>query len=275
MVSRKRNYWLLSPFVIWMLGFLAGPFCILALFSFYTRLPDGSYSSEFTIEAYRRLSDPLYLKIILRSLTLASANTLICLLLAFPTAYFIARLRNPFKVGALCLVLVPLTTSFLIRVFSIMDFLRMKPLGFEWIYTVPGVLSALSYNYLPFAILPLYASFARQDPRIIEAAQDLGASKSRLITRVLIPMHKGALLASALFVFIPSCGEFLIPALVGGSKVALIGNFLHAQFLTARNWPLGSALIVLLLFITFFALWMLKRFGGMNNSIASYKGGRP
>jgi len=242
------------PLYVWIIGFLVGPFVILALFSIYTRLPDGSTSTELTIEAYKRLSDPLYVNIILRSLGLAVANTALCLVIAFPSAYFMSRLNGARKTLALSLILIPLSTSFLIRIFAMMDFLRLKLFGLEWLYTRPGILLALCYNYLPYAILPLYASFLRQDPRILEAAQDLGASRTKVLTKILIPLHRSALLSAALFVLIPSTGEYLIPALVGGSRYFFIGNFLQNQFLTARNWPLGSALIVILLVLTLFAL---------------------
>jgi spermidine/putrescine transport system permease protein len=265
MVGSERNrtglntQLLMIPLYAWILGFLVGPFVILTAFSLYTRLPDGSTSTELTLEAYKRLLDPLYLNIILRSIGLAMANTLVCLLLAFPAAYYMSKLRGPWKTLALTMVLIPLSTSFLIRVFAIMDFLRLKLFGLEGIYTVPGILVALAYNYLPYAILPLYASFQRQDPRILEAAQDLGASKRKLLTKILIPLHKSALFSAALFVLIPSTGEYLVPTLVGGARHFFVGNFLQNQFLTARNWPLGSALIVILLLITLFALSQLKR----------------
>ncbi|MEO5666687.1 MAG: ABC transporter permease [Bdellovibrionota bacterium] len=258
-LPRLSTQILLLPLYVWILGFLVGPFLILTLYSIYTRLPDGSTSTELTLEAYKRLSDPLYLNIILRSLGLAVANTVFCLLLAFPAAYYMARLKGAWKAFALMLVLIPLTTSFLIRIFAVMDFLRLRIFGLDWIYTVPGILVALCYNYLPYAILPLYASFQRQDPRILEAAQDLGASKRKLLTKIIIPMHKSALFSAALFVLIPSTGEYLVPALVGGSRHFFIGNFLQNQFLTARNWPLGSALIVLLLLLTLFALRQLRK----------------
>jgi spermidine/putrescine transport system permease protein len=266
MVASKRKLpslntqLLMIPLYVWILGFLLGPFVILSLFSLYTRLPDGSTSTALSLEAYQRLSDPLYLGIIVRSLGLALANSLVCLVLAFPAAYHMARLRGSKKAIALSLVLIPLATSFLIRIFAVMDFLRLKPFGFEGLYTVSGILFALCYNYLPYAILPLYASFQRQDPRLIEAAQDLGASRSQVLTRILLPLHKSALFSAGLFVFIPSTGEYLVPALVGGSRQFFIGNFLQNQFLTARNWPLGSALIVLLLGLTLIGLTQLRRF---------------
>jgi spermidine/putrescine transport system permease protein len=175
-----------------------------------------------------------------------------------------SRLRGLAKTIALTMVLIPLATSFLIRIFAVMNFLRLKPFGLDGLYTVPGILVALCYNYLPYAILPLYASFQRQDPRLMEAAADLGATQRQRLTRILIPLHKSALFSAALFVFIPSTGEYLVPALVGGSRQFFIGNFLQNQFLTARNWPLGSALIVLLLVLTFIGLSQLRRLETFN-----------
>jgi len=131
-----------------------------------------------------------------------------------------------------------------------MDVLRMKPFGWDGIYTAPGVVFAMGYCYLPLAVLPIYSSLAKIEKSVLEAALDLGASKLQVFRRVLWPLSKPGVLTAFVIVFIPSFGEYLTPTLVGGGRFMLLGNFLQNQFVTARNWPLGSAAIVLLVVLT-------------------------
>jgi spermidine/putrescine transport system permease protein len=151
-------------------------------------------------------------------------------------------------------LLVPFWTNYLIRLLAFMDVLRLAPFGFEWTFTFHGILAALLYNYLPFAVLPLYSALEKVPSSLIEAAQDLGASRRRILISVLWPLTKNAVFATALLVFIPALGEFLIPELVGGGRSYMLGTFLQQQFLTFRNWPLGAAAIVFLLLLSLLAL---------------------
>jgi spermidine/putrescine transport system permease protein len=136
----------------------------------------------------------------------------------------------------------------------------MHLFGLDMLYTASGVLGALSYNYLPFAILPLYACLEKIDNSVLEAAKDLGASRWQVFSKVLLPLSKPGLKAAALFVFIPNLGEYLIPELVGGGKKYLVGKFLQNQIMgDARNWPLGSAAIMVLVAATLVMLVVSSR----------------
>jgi len=241
---------LIAPFLFWFLFFIVGPICLVVFVSFAKRTPLGEIEATFTTEAYHTLFDVLYLRVLLITVAFAAANTVVTLLLAYPLSYFLSRLKPSTRMWVLTLVLVPFWTSFLIRILAFMDLLRLKPFGLDWIYTAKGVLGALVYNYLPFAVLPIFSAMEKVDPSHIEAARDLGASKRQVLVKVLWPLTRGGVFAAALFVFIPSLGEFLIPDLVGGGQYFLLGSFLHNQFMTARNWPLGAATIVLLLTVT-------------------------
>ncbi len=253
MVRRSRNTLLSLPFYFWLLAGLIGPILIILITSFLTRSPFGELQWKFSFTAYQTLFDYLYLNLLLRSLGLAAGNTFLTIAIAFPVAVYLTKLSPNKRTWVLTLILIPFWTSFLVRVLGFMEFLRLEPFGIKLIYTYAGVLLSMCCNYLPFALLPLYAEVSKIEPSVIEAAQDLGASKWQIFTRVFLPLSKHGLLVASMLVFIPSLGEFLIPDLVGGGRVYGLGSFLQNQFLSARNWPLGSAVLSLLLLFTLFA----------------------
>ena len=240
---------LIVPYFIWFGLFVLGPFTLIALTSFFRRTPLGLVEPAFTLDNFIQLFDPLYFKVLVKTFTLASLNTAFTLALAYPLAFHLSRLRPQTRMWLLAFVLVPFWTNFLIRILAFMDVLRFKPFGIDLIYTNVGVLGAMVYNYLPFAVLPLYAACEKVDNSVIEAARDLGATKRQVFFKVLLPLTWSGVASAAMLVFIPSLGEFVIPELVGGGQTYLLGNFLRDQFLTARNWPLGSAAIVGILMV--------------------------
>lgn len=253
MVRRSRTALLSIPFYLWVLGGLIGPIVIIIATSFMTRTPFGEVEWKFSLEAYSTLFDYLYLKLFMRSLGLAAGNTALTILIAYPVAFYLTKLPSSKRTWVLTLILIPFWTSFLVRILGFMEFLRLEPLGLKLLYSYGGVLLSMCCNYLPFALLPLYAEVSKIEKSVIEAAQDLGASRWQIFSRVFLPLSKRGLLVASMLVFIPSLGEFLIPDLVGGGRVYGLGSFLQNQFLSARNWPLGSATLSLLLIITFFA----------------------
>lgn len=253
MVRRSRTALLSLPFYLWLLVGLIGPISIIVVTSFLTRTPFGQIHWAFSLESYRTLFDVLYLKLFLRSITLASGNTALTIAIAYPVAFYLTRLSPSKRTWMLTLILIPFWTSFLVRILGFMEFLRIEPFGIKLLYSYAGVLLSMCCNYLPFALLPLYAEVSKIETSVIEAAQDLGASKWQIFSRVFLPLSKRGLLVASMLVFIPSLGEFLIPDLVGGGRVYGLGSFLQNQFLSARNWPLGSAALSVLLLGTFFA----------------------
>ncbi|HVJ66229.1 MAG TPA: ABC transporter permease [Bdellovibrionota bacterium] len=253
MVRRSRNALLSLPFYLWLALGLIGPIAIIVVTSFLTRSPFGQVEWTFTLDAYRTLFDYLYLNLFMRSLGLAAGNTALTIAIAYPVAYYLTKLSPTKRTWLLTLILIPFWTSFLVRVLGFMEFLRLEPLGIKLLYTYFGVLLSMCCNYLPFALLPLYAEVSKIPRSVIEAAQDLGATRWQIFTRVFLPLSKRGLIVASMLVFIPSLGEFLIPDLVGGGRVYGLGSFLQNQFLSARNWPLGSATLSLMLIITFIA----------------------
>ncbi len=246
--------WCLAPTA----GVLATLFLIpLAILFGYALLTRGAYGGAFppwTFENWQRLADPLYLGILGRSVVVALVSTAICLVLGFPLALFIARAGRR-KNLYLYLVILPFWTSFLVRTYAWMFLLRdtglineaLLALGLieeplPLLYNYGAVILGLVYGYLPFMVLPLYATLERLDPALLEASADLGARPWQTLRRVVAPLSMPGIRAGSLLVFIPSLGAYLTPDLLGGGKTILVGTLIQNQFTNARDWPFGAAL---------------------------------
>ncbi len=249
----------LSPAAFVMLGFFFLPLLIVLAYSFLSRGPYGGVMLPWTAESYVRIFDPLYLVILWRSVWIAAVSTALCLILAFPLALYIARSGNR-KTLMLNLVMLPFWTSFLIRTYAWMFLLRDTGLvntvllalhlihdPLPLLFNTGAVILGLVYGYLPFMVLPLYATLEKLDPALLDAAADLGASPAVAIWRVVVPISRPGMIAGCLLVFIPCLGAYLTPDLMGGGKTVMIGNLVQNQFTTARDWPFGAAISLLLM----------------------------
>jgi spermidine/putrescine transport system permease protein len=249
----KLRSWFLLPARVWVALFFAAPLAIICAYSFLTRGDYGGVEQPWTIESYTRLADPLYLAILWRSLWIAGLATALCVALGFPLALFISRAGKR-KNLYLQLVLLPFWTSFLVRTYAWLFILRDTGLintvlsalhiiksPLPLLYNDGAVLLGLVYSFLPFFVLPMYATLERLDPALAEAAADLGAPPWRTLWRVVIPVSKPGIVAGAALVFIPCLGAYLTPDLLGGGKSVMLGNLVQNQFTTARDWPFGSA----------------------------------
>ncbi|MEZ4710319.1 MAG: ABC transporter permease [Caldilineaceae bacterium] len=262
----RRNpiqfYLLLAPGAAWLLCFFALPLLIILLYSFFTRGPYGNVIYRFTLDNYMRLAAPIYLQILARSLGMAIMATLVSLLLGYPLAWFIVRQSRRWRPLLLLLVIIPFWTNFLVRTYAMIVLLRtegvINGLLQSWgvigeplalLYNSGAVTLGLVYGYLPFMVLPIYASLEKLDPSLIEAAQDLGANAWRTFGRVMLPLTLPGVAAGSILVFIPAIGAFITPDLLGGAKAMMIGNLTEQQFLSARNWPFGSAVSIVLMLI--------------------------
>ena len=267
---------LIAPATLYLILFFVIPLGIVFVYSFLKRGVYGQLIWEFNLQNYVRVLDPLYLQIFWRSAVLATASTLGCLLLAYPFAYYIAR-RPTARTRNLLLVLVmiPFWTNFLIRTYAWRVILSndgpinsvLMGLGVinepaSLLFTDGAVLIGLVYGYLPFMVLPLYAAIERIDFSLMEAAGDLYANGWQAFRRVLLPLSMPGVLAGSILVFIPSLGAFVTPDLLGGAKTVMIGNLIQGQFLTARDWPFGSAISMLLMFAVLIATTVYFRKGG-------------
>lgn len=250
---------LLAPAILWLLLFVVGPMLIVLVVSLSTRGPYGKTLYDFTPANFLRAFDPLYLRAYWRTIWIATTTTLLCALVSYPVAYYLA-LRAPERWRRVLLVLtvIPFWTSFLIRTYAWILLLRSEGVinsaligtGFiseplKLLYSDFAVLVGQVYGELPFMILPIYVALERLDVRLLEAAQDLGANRFWTFVKVTLPLSRPGLLAGIVLVFIPSLGAFITPDLLGGAKSVMIGNLIQNQF-GQLNQPFGSALSLLL-----------------------------
>ena len=252
---------------------LAIPSLILCAYSVLTRGAYGGVERPLTLENFELLAAPLYGAIFLRSFWIAAVATALCLALGFPLALFIAR-AGVRKNLYLSLVILPFWTSFLIRVYAWMFLLRdtgfintlLLKLGaihqpLPMLYNDGAVILGLVYGFLPFTVLPLYATLERLDPSLLEAAADLGSKPWDALLRVTIPLCAPGFRAGAILVFVPCLGTYLVSDLLGGSKTILIGNLVQNQFTASRDWPFGAAASLALMIVAMALLFAARRRG--------------
>jgi len=254
---------LLLPTTLWFLLLLVMPLVVILVFSLGERAPAGGYQAALTLEQYANL--PARLKAFTNTLTLSPLGTLICLLIAYPLAYYLAiKAGRRAKALLLTLVIVPFWTSFLIRTYAWIYILGgrgilrlLEMIGIEdlrLINTPTAVLIGIVYGYLPLMVFPIYVSLEKLDKGLLEASSDLGANPVRTFLQVTLPLSAPGLITGSLLVFILLMGEYLIPAILGGGKVFFVGNALVDLFLQSRNWPFGSAVAVALVVIMLVAI---------------------
>jgi len=267
----KLRTWFLLPAWLSLVLLFAVPFAIVLAYSFLTRGVYGGIEMPWTAESYRRLFDPLYLAILWRSFAMALAATALCLLLAFPAALFISRAARH-KNLYLQLVMLPFWTSFLVRTYAWIFLLRdtglfntaLQALGITHgplplLYNDGAVLLGLVYGYLPFMVLPIYATLDRLDPALVEAAADLGAHPMTTVWRIVVPLSRPGIVAGSVLVFIPCLGAYLTPDLLGGGRTVMVGNLVQNQFTTARDWPFGAAVSIALMALVALVLVVFLR----------------
>jgi spermidine/putrescine transport system permease protein len=273
--SIAQGMFLISPANIYLLIFIVLPLILVAGLSFLSRGTYGQVEFRFNITNYTRLFDPLYGKILGFSLGVGLGTTVICLLIGYPLAYFLAHAPAKRRSLLLFLILLPFWTNFIIRIFAWMIILRsggvldsllqwlhitQEPLNL--LFTPTAVMIGMVYEYLPFVVLPLYTSLEKIENSLLEAAADLGAPPWKAFLRVTFPLSVPGMVAGTILTFIPSMGMFVVPDILGGAKTILIGNVIRNQFLTARDWPFGSAASMILMLLTMvFTLYYTRKAG--------------
>jgi spermidine/putrescine transport system permease protein len=271
-MNRLRLVFLAPSAVIMALLFFV-PLLIVLAYSLLTRGPYGGAMPPWTAESYSRVLDSLYIGILWRSVWISAISTALCVLAGFPLALYIAR-SSKHKVLLLNLVMLPFWTSFLIRTYAWMFLLRdtglinslllglhivQEPLPL--LFNTGSVILGLVYGYLPFMVLPLYATLEKLDPALLDAAADLGASPFTAVRKVVLPLSRPGILAGCLLVFIPCLGAYLTPDLMGGGKTVMVGNLVQNQFTSGRDWPFGAAFSLLLMAIVLLATRLIGRRG--------------
>lgn len=271
-----------GPGILWVTFFLLVPLVFILAVSFAVRGTYGEIQWHFTLDNFRRFLgfsafgfDPLYPRVILRSLGLAAVTTVLCLGASLPLTFFVAALPGRARQAALMLLVIPFWTNLLVRtyawqiLFSNTGWLARAAAALGWIEpggalypSLMAVLIVLACDFLPLLALPLYASVEKIDWTLAEAASDLGAGRWAVFWHALLPQIKPGLAAGAILVFVTATGQFVIPDLMGGAKTLLLGNAIQQQFGFSRDWPFGSAIACLAMLMVLGGLWLFARTAG-------------
>ncbi len=274
--TRRKRGWvgglLVLPGVAWLLIFTVVPMTMLVVISLWTATPFG-ITPTWTVANYRSVfTEPVYLSVLFRTLRIAVLTTLLSLLTAYPMALYLSRVRK-FKAVIMLFVFLPFWTSYVVRGFlwlpmlgrnGLLNFLLIKA-GFierpvDWfLYNEGAIYVGLVYAYMLFMFLPIYQSLDRLDPKLIEAASDLGATPLQAFRRVIFPLSLPGVMSGCTMVFLFACGAYVTPQLLGGASTLMIGNVIASQFQVANNWALGAALSVALMALVLTCFTMTAR----------------
>lgn len=267
-----------GPTIFWLGVFMLIPLIYVIGISFLTKGAYGGVTFKLNISNYINLFNSDYIKVFADSIWLSLETTVICLILGYPFAYILANSDRRMKSILVVLLMLPFWTNSLIRTYGWNTLLRTEGIinnllikigainhPLEMLYTDGAVLLGMVYALLPFMILPLYTSIEKLDYSLIEAASDLGATKSRIFRRVIIPLTMPGIFAGSIQTFIPSLGFFFISDMMGGGKTMYIGNLIKNQFLSARNWPLGAVLSIVLIVFTLIVMKLYTKVGSIED----------
>ena len=270
----RRGLFLALPAYLYLIFFFVISLFIVFIYSFATRNRFGGTDlSGWNLDSYARISEPIVRDVLFRSVWLAFITTVICLVIAYPFAYFLSTRRVAVRNVMLVFVMIPFWTNFLVRNFAwrvilgnngpLTNATEFVGLGSaELLFTQTAVVLGLVYGYLPFMILPLYAAIERIDRRLLEASRDLYGTGLQSFRHVLFPLSMPGVIAGSILVFVPSLGAYVTPEILGGAKTTLLGSYIVTQFLTARNWPFGAALSFVLMLVMLVTTIVYFRKGG-------------
>ena len=289
--ENKSTFWIFAlPGTFWLVVFFLIPLAIVWALSFGEQVSLTKTEFTGTLTHYARaLGDLVYLSIIWKSIWVSAFSTFICLLIAYPIAFLISFVNGRMKMVLLAAVILPFWINLLIRTYALIAVFRSR--GFvnfslEWVYEKLGlswlfgpfqplellynngaVIMGLIYVFMPFMVLPLYASIEKLEKSYLEASLDLGASQFKTFWRITLPLTMPGIVSGIILVFIPMLGSFLIPDLLGGTNAQMIGNVIERQFKAANNYPFGAALSFLLMYATFAALALRAWYAGRSKGV--------
>lgn len=272
-MGKKNSLWLtVAPLYLFTLVFIAGPLIYMVILSFQTRAETWGVINKFTLDNYRNIFEPVYLRTFAESFKLAFLSTGCIILIGYPFGYCMARLSPAGKKRMTLLLMIPFWTNSLIRLYGWMIIFRtggpldwtLMSLGLtdaplKLLYTYPAVVVGMVYALLQFMIFSVYSSAEKLDWSLIEAARDLGASNWQAFRTIALPLTLPGLLSGIILTFIPSMGLFFIADILGGNKVVLVGSLIQDQLMTAHNWPFAAALSVVLMLLTTCMIALYKR----------------
>lgn len=261
MTGNKKGIIYTVPITIWLTAFFLIPMLIVLVYSFLKKGVYGGVEFEFSLETFKIFANPMFLSIIYKTIWISIIVTIITVIIAVPTAYYIVRSRHKEKL--IYLVIIPFWTNFLIRIYSWMAILgsngflniMLKKFGFidnsiQFLYNIWAVIIISVYTSLPFAILPLYATIDKFDFALLEAGRDLGATNRQAFFKIFLPNIKNGILTASLFTFVPMLGSYVVPKLVGGTNSIFLGNVIARHLTETRDWPMASTISSMLILVT-------------------------
>lgn len=263
------------PMTVWSILFIIAPFCLLAFMSFMTKGPLGIIKYTPTFENYKEILNPVYADVIKQSLVVAVWTTVLTVLMSYPLASFIAKLKSKTSSLITVLLMLPLWVSGLVVLYSFVIILNNSGLintillqlhiikqPLQLLYNNFAIVVGMIYMFLPFAVLPIYSSIEKLDPGLIEASKDLGAGPVRTFLKVTFPLTSPGAFAAVILTFIPCIGYYMVTDMLGGGTSMMVGNLIYRQFTIARNWPFGAALSIVLALIIFLMVFIYTKLGG-------------
>lgn len=256
-------------YLFWGLVFIVLPLFLILAHSLSANTDLSDFA--FTLDNFSRFFEPLYLKILLMSLILAGVSTIFCLLIGYPVAYIISRMKEKLRNNMILIFIIPMWMNFLLRTYAwltllgnkglINKFIGLFGLGpWDLMYNSKAIMIGMVYNFLPFMVLPIYTVLLKMDYKLIEAAKDLGASDFEVFTKVIFPLSLPGIYTGITMVFIPAISTFVVPNLLGGNNFYLIGNLIEKQFTFTGDWGFGSAISMILILIMLLILLIPKLF---------------
>lgn len=272
----NKSRWLIAPVVLWLVLFLIVPMLFVVVISVLQRDEFGNLVYLFSLNNYARFFDSLYLGVYWDTLVLSVLTTVLCLILSYPLAYYIAHCSPAKQKWLLIMITLPFWINFLVRTYAWVLLLRSQGVvnsllmniglveePLKLLYTQGAVLLGMVYTFIPFMVLPIYVALEQMDRKLLEAAGDLGATKWRAFWHITLPQTKSGIMTGSVLVFVSTAGMFVVTDILGGAKSSMISNIIQNQFLGARDWPFGSALSVI------FAITSLVLIGLFNRALKS------
>ncbi len=273
--DRLSAFVMITPVTLWLCFFIMIPLLYVFVLSFCSIDNNYNVIFELTFDNYKRLLDEDYIKIYVQSIIIASMTTIICISIAYPFTLIIARAKSKYKVLMYMLVIVPFWTNSLIRIYGWKSFLsstgwlnnmlvslNLVSEPVQFLYSRGTTIFGMVYCLFPFMVLPLYTVIEKLDQSVIEASADLGARKLQTLVRVIIPLTLSGIFSGSIMVFIPTLGYFFVSDVLGGGNADMIGNLIERQFQSGNNWPLGSALSIILIIVTLLLVKLYQKCGG-------------
>ena len=256
------------PYIVWMIIFIVVPLLLVVFYSFTVPTDEGI---KFSLENFKRFAEPLYIKVLIRSIFLALISTLICLIVGYPVAMILASKEVSNRNIMVFLFVLPMWMNFLLRTYAWLTLLErngiinmfLTNLGLprlDMLYNDKAVILGMVYNFLPFMVLPIYTVITKIDKSIIEAAQDLGGNALTVFKKIIFPLSLPGVISGITMVFMPAITTFVISRLLGGGQYTLIGNLIEQQFLSVGDWNFGSAISIIMMLIILISMGFMTRY---------------